>query len=99
MSFTLYELALNPEIQKKVQEEVDSVLAASNGELTEDVINKMVYLEQCIMENVRFHCPVYHLSKLSLKEFEFPPQYDNSTARLKLGEGINVIIPVNALHL
>lgn len=99
MSFTLYELALNPALQKKAQEEVDSVLADSKGEITEEAVNKLVYLEQCIMENTRFHCPVYHLSKLSLKEFELPPQYETSTASLKLGQGMNVVIPVNALHL
>lgn len=99
MSFTLYELALNPAIQKKVQEEIDSVLAASKGEITEEAVNNLVYLEQCLMENVRIHCPVFHLSKISLKEFEFPPQYENSTANLKLEADINVVIPVTALHL
>lgn len=99
MSFTLYELALNPEIQKRVQEEVDSVLGPSKGEITEEVINKLVYLEQCLMETVRVHCPVFHLSKLCLKEVEFPPQYEKATNTLKVSEGTNVVIPVNALHL
>lgn len=99
MSYTLYELAMNPEVQRKAQEEIDAGLVASNGEITEDFINKLVYLEQCIMENVRKNCPVYQLSKISLKETEFPPQYENSRDHLKITEGLNVVIPVFALHL
>lgn len=99
MSYTLYEMALNPDVQKLAQQEVDSVLAASNGEITEDVINKLTFLEQCLMETVRVHSSVFHLSKVCLKETEFPPQYESSTTNLKLEEGMNVVIPVYALHL
>lgn len=99
MSFTLYEFAMNPDIQKKARAEIDAALAESKGEITEEVINKLVYLEQCLMETVRVHSPVFHLSKVSLKEHEFPPQYENSKTPLKLDEGINVIIPVHAMHL
>lgn len=101
MSYTLYELALNPKIQKLVQQEIDSAFATSDskGEITEEVINKLPFLEQCLMETVRIHSPVFHLSKVCLKETEFPPQYENSTTSLKLEEGMNVVIPVYALHL
>lgn len=99
MSYTLYELAINPEIQKLVQEEVDKVLGESKGEFTEEASNKLVYLEQCIMETVRVHCPVFHLSKICIKDVEFPPQYENSTSTLTVEEGTNVVIPVYALHL
>lgn len=99
MSSTLYNLALNPDLQKKVQEEIDSVLGASKGEINEEVINKLVYLEQCLMETVRVHCPIFHLSKLSLNEVDFPPQYENSTTTLKVEAGMNVVIPVFAIYL
>lgn len=99
MSYTLYELAMNPDVQKRLQQEVDEVLAGSKGEITEEVISKLTYLEQCIMETVRFHCPVFHLSKVNLKETEFPPQYESSSKTLTVEEGTNVVIPVYALHL
>jgi cytochrome P450 family 6 len=99
MSYTLYEMALNPDIQRRVQKEVDEALDSSKGEITEEVINKLTVLEQCIMETVRVHCPVFHLSKVNLKETEFPPQYENSSKTLKVEEETNVVIPVYALHL
>lgn len=99
MSYTIYEFAMNPDIQKKAQEEVDKFLTESKGEITEEVVSKLEYLEQCIMETVRVHCPVFHLSKINLTETEFPPQYEDSTKPLVLDKDTNVIIPVYAIHL
>lgn len=96
---TLYELALNPEIQRRVQAEIDGLLAESNGEITEDVINKLQYLECCIMEVVRLHCPVFTLTKMNLKEYELPPQFEGSTKNVKIPVDTSVILPVYALHL
>lgn len=47
-SCALYEMALQPNIMKKVQEEVDAVLGKYNGEITYDGIQEMVYLDMCI---------------------------------------------------
>jgi cytochrome P450 len=99
MSMTLYELALQPQIQKRVQMEIDQLLIESNGEITESVINGAEFLEQCILEVVRLHCPVFNLSKFSIKDYEFPPQFEGSTKSLKLPAGTNVVLPVYALHL
>lgn len=41
MSFCLYELANNLDIQQKVQEEIDEVTARYNGEITYDSIMEM----------------------------------------------------------
>lgn len=48
LSFCLYELAKAPEIQKRVHEEIDEVLAQHNGKITYDSISDMKYLEACI---------------------------------------------------
>lgn len=48
MSFCLYEIARNPEIQQKLQREIDDVLANHNGQLTYNSINEMKFLEACI---------------------------------------------------
>lgn len=48
MSFCLYELSVNPEIQEKVREEIDNVTKEHNGELTYEAIQEMKYLEQVL---------------------------------------------------
>lgn len=99
MSMTLYELALNQDLQRRVQAEVDGLLAETNGEITDDVINRLQYLECCIQEAVRLHCPVFTLSKMNLKEYELPPQYETSVKNVTIPAGTSVILPVYALHL
>lgn len=48
LSFCLYELAKNSEIQKRVHDEIDRTLEEHNGKITYDSISDMKYLESCI---------------------------------------------------
>jgi cytochrome P450 family 6 len=48
MSFGLYSLALNPDVQTKVREEVDSVLKKHGGALTFDALQEMTYLDMAL---------------------------------------------------
>jgi cytochrome P450 family 6 len=45
MSFALYELAKNQDIQEKVREEVKSVLAKYDGKITYEAIHDMKYMD------------------------------------------------------
>lgn len=44
MSFSLYELAVNPDLQEKARQEVNEVLNKHNGEMTYDTIMDMNYV-------------------------------------------------------
>lgn len=48
MSYCLYELAKNPEIQQRVHEDIDRVLAKHGGHITYECVSEMEYLECCI---------------------------------------------------
>lgn len=48
ITFTLYELAQNLEVQKKAQEEIDTILSKHDGNLTYDVLQEMVYLDMVV---------------------------------------------------
>lgn len=48
LSFCLYELAKNPDIQQRVHDEIDQVLRSHNGQITYDSVSDMKYLEACI---------------------------------------------------
>lgn len=54
LSFCMYELAKHPEIQKRVHEEIDRVLAEHDGKITYDSVMDMKYLEACIDGNSTF---------------------------------------------
>lgn len=48
LSFALYELAKNLDIQSKLQHEVDTVLAGHKGEITYEAVQEMSYLDKII---------------------------------------------------
>ena len=52
MSFCLYELALNPDIQRRVQDEIDSVLQKHDGNITHEAILQMEYLDKTVAGKV-----------------------------------------------
>lgn len=51
MSFTLFELAQNQEIQHKARKTVENALVNHNGEMNYEAINEMTYLDHCIDGN------------------------------------------------
>lgn len=48
MSFCLYEIAKNPNVQRKIHEEIDCVLAKHNGKISYESVSEMKYLESCV---------------------------------------------------
>jgi hypothetical protein len=45
LSFTLLELAANPDVQRKAQLEIDEALGQNNGEITYESLRDMKYLD------------------------------------------------------
>lgn len=80
-----YLLAFNPEIQKKLFEEIESVLEKHNGEVTYDAVNEMEYMSKCISEAQRLF-PVTMTDRVLTTDYE----YDGMV--LKKGSILNVLI-------
>lgn len=53
LTFGLYELALQPDLQRKLRLEIKESLLASNGVLTYDNVNEMVYLNMVVQGMVK----------------------------------------------
>lgn len=51
MCFTCYELALNIDVQRKLQKEIDEV-RSENKKITYDIIQKMKYLDMVVSGNL-----------------------------------------------
>ncbi|XP_062540504.1 probable cytochrome P450 308a1 [Armigeres subalbatus] len=100
MSYFLYELASNQHIQDRVLNELDAVLKQYDGKLTDEAINKLVYMEQAMLETLRLHCPVFTMTKVCTEDYELPSQYSNGRGkRITLKKGMSAIIPIHAIHL
>jgi len=48
LTFTFFELAQNPEVQMRAQDEIDSVLIKHNGKLTYEILQEMTYLDMIV---------------------------------------------------
>lgn len=89
-TFTLYELAKNPEAQEKALAEVDRYLSTRNR-IHYDVTTELPYLEQCIDETLRLY-PVIPTSYREVYEDYVLPD------GLKLERGLRIHIPVYHLQ-
>ncbi|KAJ9594230.1 hypothetical protein L9F63_014390 [Diploptera punctata] len=96
MSFTLYELALHPEIQNKLREEISQVLQKHNNQVTYEAIQEMKYLDMVVNETLRKYPPLPFLDRKSATNCEFPAPTGRGTITIPAGTGI--YIPLLGLH-
>lgn len=95
LAFALYALTINPKVQDKLREEVDSVIKKNGGELTFDGIQEMAYLEMVLSEVLRVYPPGAVLSKVCTKPFKLDTPSGNVH---EVQPGTPVIIPLSAIQ-
>ncbi|XP_018354002.1 PREDICTED: cytochrome P450 9e2-like [Trachymyrmex septentrionalis] len=97
MCFAAHEIAINQNIHKRLQNEIDQVLEDTNGQATYEAVNSMEYLDAIINEALRMYPVAVMLDRLCLKDFELPPPLPGiKPFTIKKGHGIWV--PVYGLH-
>ncbi|KAJ8977034.1 hypothetical protein NQ317_017708 [Molorchus minor] len=92
MTFALLELAMNQDIQKKLREEITTVLIKHNDQITYDAIMEMVYLDKIICETLRAHPPFPGLPRVCNKDYPVPG------TNVVIESGTRVHIPVYGIH-
>ncbi|XP_062552476.1 probable cytochrome P450 6a13 [Armigeres subalbatus] len=91
MSYCLYELAQNTDLQNKARKCVlDSI--KKHGSMTYEAIQDMHYIDQCINESLRKYPPASILTRTVSKDYRLP----NSDVVLQ--QGSTIVIPVYAIH-
>uniref|UniRef100_A0A182PZ92 Uncharacterized protein n=1 Tax=Anopheles epiroticus TaxID=199890 RepID=A0A182PZ92_9DIPT len=91
MSFCLYELALNEELQEKARENINEVMKNFDT-ISYEAVHEMKYIEMCINESMRKYPPITTLTRRVEKDYRVP-----GTDHI-LQEGIMVAMPLYALH-
>ncbi|XP_013140389.1 PREDICTED: cytochrome P450 6B5-like [Papilio polytes] len=72
MSFLLYELANNQDVQDKVIEEIDTKLKNHNGEMTYEMLSELKYLENVVSETLRKFPLVEPLQRNAVRDYKIP---------------------------
>ncbi|XP_037950404.1 probable cytochrome P450 6a13 [Teleopsis dalmanni] len=92
MSFCLYELALNPDIQEKARTEMNEVMAQHDGKLTYEAVKEMKYLLHCMYETTRKYSVVPVIVRKAAKDYILP------NTNHVIEKGTTVVLPIDALH-
>lgn len=92
MFSALIEIGKNPEIQKKVHEEIDRTFDKNNGKLNFDIIAEMVYLDMVINEAMRMYPPIGFLSRQCVEDTVLP------SGNIPVEKGTKIFVPIFEFH-
>lgn len=89
LGWTLHLLGRNPEVQKKLHAEIDSIDKSNPGKVV-DTICELKYLEYVIKEGLRLHPPVAMIGRTV--------ENDTAIGRHVIPSGTQILLDVYALH-
>ncbi|CAO2630198.1 Cytochrome P450 3A6 [Lemmus lemmus] len=89
LSFVMYTLATHPDVQKKLQHEIDSVLP-NKAPVTYETLVKLEYLDMVLNETMRLYPVGYRINRVSKKDAEINGVF--------IPKGTQVGIPIFVLH-
>uniref|UniRef100_I3MLS0 unspecific monooxygenase n=1 Tax=Ictidomys tridecemlineatus TaxID=43179 RepID=I3MLS0_ICTTR len=89
LSFIMYLLAIHPDVQKKLQQEVDETLP-NKAPVTYDVLFEMKYLDMVVNETLRLYPVVERIVRVCKKDVELNGVF--------IPKGTIVAIPIYSLH-
>ncbi|KAJ3120991.1 hypothetical protein HK098_004080 [Nowakowskiella sp. JEL0407] len=92
LSWLLYELHSNPQVEARLLQELVDVLGDNEENPTAAQISKLKYLDQCIKETLRLHPPTPVLMKSCIKDCVVPGGY-------KVKEGSMVGVSIYSMHV
>ncbi|XP_020280578.1 cytochrome P450 9e2-like [Pseudomyrmex gracilis] len=98
MCFAAHELAVNPDIQARLRDEIDDVLKSTNGTLTYEALNTMQYLDAVVNETLRLWPVGVFLDRMCTQEFELPPALPGGKPFV-VKKGRSIWFPAYGLHL
>ncbi|XP_055306497.1 probable cytochrome P450 9f2 [Sitodiplosis mosellana] len=95
ITFVVYELIVNPDIQQKLYEEIVAVNDGLDGKrITYDLIQKMKFLDQVVSETLRKWPIVLETERMCTKDYV----YDDGEKKFMIEKGSSIIYPIYAIQ-
>ncbi|KAJ8728460.1 hypothetical protein PYW08_016845 [Mythimna loreyi] len=98
MSFLLYELALAPDVQEKLAQEIKETDAKNGGKFDFNSVQYMPYMDMVISELLRLWPPGLALDRLCTKDYNLGKPNANAEEDFIVTKGTSISIPVYAIH-
>ncbi|XP_026488120.2 cytochrome P450 9e2-like [Vanessa tameamea] len=98
MSFGLHELAVHPEIQERLVQEIKENNAKNNGKLNFSSIQSMTYLDMVTSELLRLWPPAMALDRMCVKDYNLGKPNDKATEDYIIRKGELLWIPSWCFH-
>lgn len=96
ITFTFYELAINPEIQEKLFNEIrENVI---DSKLNYNVVTEMKYLDMVISEALRKWSPIPSTDRQATKDFIIKAK-NPGEKELVVEKGMSIGVPIASIHL
>ncbi|XP_014487567.1 PREDICTED: cytochrome P450 3A19-like [Dinoponera quadriceps] len=95
IGFAAYHIACHPHVQQKIREEVRTVLAKYDGQLSYFALKKMTYMNQVIYESQRLNPILPCIGKICTEEFELKGS-DGLSCRIH--PGTEIFVNVYEMH-
>ncbi|KAK7789576.1 hypothetical protein R5R35_007509 [Gryllus longicercus] len=92
MSFALYELALQPDLQTRLRNEIRDEMKKSDGKITYEMVFGMKYLDMVVSETLRKYPTLPFLDRVALRDY-----HDDDTG-ISIEKGTPIFISLLGLH-
>ncbi|KAJ2939829.1 hypothetical protein O0L34_g18023 [Tuta absoluta] len=98
MTFLLYELAVNPDVQEKLVQEIRETEEKYGEKFDFNAVQKMAYMDMAVSELLRKYPPAVGLDRMCTKDYNLgkPNDYAAKDYIIRKGDGLQ--IPVWAMH-
>ncbi|KOB74839.1 Cytochrome P450, partial [Operophtera brumata] len=98
MSFLLHELALHPDIQERLAEEIRENEQKNGGKFDYNSIQSMTYLDMVVSESLRCWPAVVALDRICSKDYNCGKPNDKAKEDFIIRKGTGISIPVWGFH-
>lgn len=92
VSSTIYHMTQDPEIERKVYEELDATFAKHNGQIEHEHLPELVYMNACILEALRLYPFFHRAERVCTKD------WSNEEYNLHFKKGQVVQFPIWAIN-
>ncbi|KAJ4428842.1 hypothetical protein ANN_25835 [Periplaneta americana] len=93
LCFVTYLLTVHPDIQARLQKEIDDTLKEGGGKFTYEALYGMKYLDMVVSETLRLYPPIPAVDRLCIRNYTL-----KSNPPIEMVPGDNLSLPVFGLH-